>query len=143
MRLPIWYLGVADLRNLSLHLYLYPVSTSSVYSTIFNCSAMSDRYASYREMLNTGLFTTEANCSQYLFDIGILPQQRRCHTCSQYMMIRNCSETKYREGCCWECCSNTVGLRVGSVLGNSNLSYKQFIDILAEFSRLNSERCGR
>ena len=35
MRLPIWYLGVADLRNLSLHLYLYAVSTSSVYSTLY------------------------------------------------------------------------------------------------------------
>ena len=50
-------------------------------------------------------------------------------------MMKPCPESKYREGCCWNCCNKNVGLRVGSVLENRKLSYRQFVDILSEFSR--------
>lgn len=97
--------------------------------------ALRQRYATYREMLNTGLFSSEANCSQYLFDVKILPDKRRCSSCSQYMMIEPCSDNLYREGCCWKCCQNTASIRNGSVLEKKKLLYRQFIDILGEFSR--------
>ena len=92
-------------------------------------------YPSYAEMLTSDLFSTEANCCQYLLDIGILPQQRRCYTCSQWMTIRPCFKALYREGSCWKCCDNTSSLRSGSILQDKKITYRKFIDILAEFSR--------
>ena len=92
-------------------------------------------YPSYAEMLNADLFTTEPNCCQYLLDVGILPQQRRCHTCSKWMSLRPCSTALYREGICWKCCDSTVSLRTGSILQNRRMTYRAFIDILSEFSR--------
>ena len=92
-------------------------------------------YASYLELLDTGLFSTEANCASYLYDVGILPQERQCQSCSQPMNLRACLADLYREGCCWSCCGRTVGVRVGSILHNKNITSRQFIGILAEFSK--------
>ena len=43
---------------------------------------MANRFASYRDMLNAGLFSSEANCLQYLLDVSILPTQKRCPSCT-------------------------------------------------------------
>lgn len=99
---------------------------------------MVSRNASYREMDAAGLFSSEANCTQYLIDVGILAQKKRCTVCASYMMIRPCPETKYPEGSCWQCCNTFVALRNGSILQSRKLSYKQFVDVLSEFSRNSS-----
>ena len=101
---------------------------------------MSDRYASYGEMLDAGLFSTEANCLQYLLDIGILPNQRRCPTCVQWMMILPCSPTYSATGACWQCCGRRICLRSESILSRRRLTCRKFIDVLYEFSRGSSVR---
>ena len=97
-------------------------------------------YPSYREMLDADLLASEDNCCQYLYDVGVLPQQRRCLTCSEWMYIRPCSKALYREGTCWKCCDNTHSLRSGSILEKKVLTYRKFIDLLSEFSRDSSVR---
>ena len=78
-------------------------------------------FASYEELRDSGMFSTEENCDQYLLDLKILPNKRRCNLCSNIMKIGVCSTTKYREGCSWKCeCGNTISLRSGSVLQNKN-----------------------
>ena len=96
---------------------------------------MVSRNTTFREMEAAGLFSSVGNCTQYLIDVGILAQKKRCTSCACYMIITPCPETKYREGSCWQCCNTFFGLRDGSILQNSKLSYRQFIDVLSEFSR--------
>ena len=96
-------------------------------------------YASYEEIRNAGMFSSDANCSQFLLDMKILPTHRQCRGCQNPMAIGSCSTTKYREGCCWKCpCGQTTSLRANSVLENKNISYREFIDILGQFSEGNS-----
>ena len=74
-----------------------------------------------------GMFSSNANCSQFLLDMKILPTHRQCRGCNNPMAIGSCSTTKYREGCCWKCpCGQTTSLRVNSVLENKNISYDKF-----------------
>ena len=98
------------------------------------------RYQSYAEMSRCGLFSSESNCLQYLLDVGILPTERRCITCSGWMNIVECSETLYSERCCWKCCNNTVSMRTGSILQGRRMKYRLFNDILYEFSRGSTVR---
>ena len=94
-------------------------------------------YPSFEELQATGMFTTEANCSQYLLDKKLLPTKRRCLLCpdKDQMNLKTCSTTRYRDGCCWQCpAGHAKSLRAQSVLENSKLSYKDFINILSSFS---------
>ena len=99
---------------------------------------MANGFASYRDMLNTGLFSSEANCLQYLLDVSILPTQKRCPSCIQWMMILPCSPSSYPDGVCWQCCNKRISLRSDSILSRRKLTYRQFIDLLYEFSRGSS-----
>ena len=115
--------------------YLLGNFGSENYQSFDLTANMVSRNTTYREMEAAGLFSSEGNCTQYLIDVGILAQKKRCTRCASYMMIRPCPATKYREGSCWQCCNTFVGLRDGSILQNRKLSYRQFIDVLSEFSR--------
>ena len=85
------------------------------------------------------MFSSDANCSQFLLDMKILPTHRQCRGCQNPMAIGSCSTTKYREGCCWKCpCGQTTSVRTNSILENKNISYREFIDILDQFSEGNS-----
>ena len=94
-----------------------------------------DRYASYREMKDAGLFQGDDNCLQYLLDVGILPQYRHCPTCANLMTSQKCSTLKHRDGYCWSCCGNYLSLRTNSILENRKISCSTLIEILNEFSR--------
>ena len=103
-------------------------------------------YSSYEDLLNSGMFSSEINCAQYLIDMKILPTKRDCPACRTPMKIETCPKTKYREGCCWVCsCKQVVSLRTASALQNRNLTYREFIEILAHFSdsRTVSEAAAR
>ena len=92
-------------------------------------------FASYEELRDSGMFSTEANCNQYLISLKIIPNKRRCGICSSIMKIESCSTGKYREGCSWKCaCGHTVSLRRDSILQNRNISSREFIDILTYFA---------
>ena len=96
-------------------------------------------YASYEEFRSSETFSTEANCCQFLLDMKILPTKRRCTYCDNPMKIETCSTTKYREASCWKCqCGQTKSLRADSVLQNRHITYREFIDILGQFSEGNS-----
>ncbi|KAL5253405.1 hypothetical protein ACHWQZ_G013254 [Mnemiopsis leidyi] len=99
---------------------------------------MANRFASYRDMLNARLFSSEANCLQYLLDVSILPTQKRCPSCIQWMMILPCPPTAYPDGVCWQCCNKRISLRSNSILSRRKQTYRQFIDLLNEFSRGSS-----
>ena len=91
--------------------------------------------SSYREMCDAGIFSSEESSLQYLIDKQILPDRRRCTICSGWMTLTECSRTKYKDGCAWHCCNKWVSVRVGSILHQRRIPYRQFIDLLAEFSR--------
>jgi len=107
---------------------------------------------SYEELHASGMFSTEANCSQYLLGKKILPTKRRCNLCadSPRMTILPCPTSSYKDGCCWQCPKgHRKSLKVDSVLENSNISYKEFISLLASFaegftvSRAAESQCWR
>ena len=92
---------------------------------------------SYEDLQTSGMFSTDANCSQYLLGKKILPTKRRCNICtdSPRMTILSCPTSAYKDGCCWQCPNgHRKSLKVDSVLENSNVSYKEFISILACFA---------
>ena len=94
-------------------------------------------HPSFEELRATGMFSTEANCSQYLIDMKILPTKRRCLLCpdKDRMELKTCSTTRYLDGCCWQCpCGHAKSLKADSVLENSNIVYRDFIRILSCFS---------
>lgn len=96
---------------------------------------MFHKYASYEEFREAGMFSSEANCQQFLLDMKILRTHHRCSRCLIQMTLRECSTTKYREGCCWKCkCEKTIACKTGSILERSNLTYEKFIKILAFFA---------
>ena len=93
------------------------------------------QYASYEEFRDNGLFSTEANCIQFLYDMKILRTHQKCPSCSIPMTLTECPLSKYRDGSCWKCtCGRTIAPRVGSILQQSRITYKEFIKILAHFS---------
>ena len=93
------------------------------------------QYASYEEFRDNGLFYTEANCKQFLYDMKILRTHQKCPSCSITMTLTECPLSKYRDGSCWKCtCGRTIAPRVGSILQQSRITYKEFIKILAHFS---------
>ena len=93
------------------------------------------KYASYEEYRDNGMFSTEANCMQFLYDMKILRTNHQCPRCLISMNLKECPTTKYREGCCWKCkCGKTIAPRIGSILENSNITYEEFIKILAFFA---------
>ena len=96
---------------------------------------MVHKYASYEEFRDHGMFSTEANCMQYLYDMKILRTNQQCPTCRTAMKLKQCPTTRYREACCWKCsCGRTIAPKVGGVLHNSNITYEDFIKILAFFA---------
>ena len=97
--------------------------------------AYSTATASYQQLKDSGVLATEANCIQYCLDTGIVAPFRQCKTCQQYMALVSCASTKYKEEHYWRCCSNVASIRKDSILENSNLTFKQFIDILFSYSR--------
>ena len=93
------------------------------------------KYASYEEYRDNGMFSSEANCMQFLYDLKILRTNHQCPRCRVPMALQECPATKYREGCCWKCkCGKTIAPRVGSILENSHVTYEEFIKILAYFA---------
>jgi hypothetical protein len=55
------------------------------------------------------------------------------------MIQAECPSTKYREGCCWKCiCGGTTAPPIGSILHQSRITYREFIKILAYFSKGNT-----
>ena len=49
--------------------------------------------------------------------------------------ILPCPTSSYKDGCCWQCPKgHRKSLKVDSVLENSNISYKEFISLLASFA---------
>ena len=83
------------------------------------------------------MFSSDANCSQYLLDVKILPTKRRCSLCTDHdrMVIKECSTSSYKDGCCWQCPKgHKTSLKAGSILENSNITYREFILILASFA---------
>ena len=67
---------------------------------------------SFEELRATGIFATEANCSQYLIDMMIHSTKKRCdcELCpdKDRMELKTCSTTRYLDGCCWQCPSGHV-----------------------------------
>ena len=93
------------------------------------------KQASYEEYRDNGMFSSEANCMQFLYDLKILRTNHQCPRCRVSMALQECPATKYREGCCWKCkCGKTIAPRVGSILANSHVTYEEFIKILAYFA---------
>ena len=77
---------------------------------------------SYEEFRDNGLFSTEANCIQFLYDMKILRTHQKCPSCSIPMTLTECPLSKYRDGSCWKCtCGRTVASRVGSILQQSRI----------------------
>ena len=99
-------------------------------------------YASYDELRDLDLFSTPADCAQYLIDQKILPTNRTCVLCSRQMFLNSAYAASYRDGVCWRCpgCKRTVSIRRNSVLENSNISLREFIDIIRQFSESKSVR---
>ena len=60
------------------------------------------QYASYEEFRDNGMFSTEAYCMQFLYDMKILRTHRMCCSCNIPMTLTESSTTKYRNGCCWK-----------------------------------------
>ena len=58
------------------------------------------KYASYVEYRDNGMFSSEANCMQFLYDLKILRTNHQCPRCRVPMALPECPATKYREGCC-------------------------------------------
>ena len=93
------------------------------------------KYAGYEEYRDLGLFRTEANCQKFLYDKKILRTHQQCPVCRKDMVLRECATTTYRDGCCWKCsCGRTTSQRIGSILQNSNVSYAEFINMMACFA---------
>ena len=85
------------------------------------------------------MFSTEANRMQFLYDMKILRNHRKCPSCNIHMTLTEFPTTKYRHGCCWKCsCERTTAPRVGSVLQQSCVTYEEFGKIVAYFSKGNS-----
>ena len=61
------------------------------------------QYASYEEFQDNGMFSTEENCMQFLYDMKILRTHHKCPTCMTPMDLIECPTNKYRDGCCWKC----------------------------------------
>ena len=102
-------------------------------------TSRSYQYASYEEFRDNGMFSSEANCMQFLYDMKILRTHQKCPQCNLPMTLTECPTTKYRDGCCWKCtCGRTTAPRVGSVLQQSRVTYGEFVKILAYFSKGNS-----
>ena len=94
------------------------------------------KYASYEEYRDNGMFSTEANCMQFLYDIKNLRTNHQCPRCLISMNLQERPTSKYREGACWKCkCGQTIAPRIGSILENSNITYEEFIKILASSPR--------
>ena len=97
----------------------------------------SPKYFSFEELQPTGMFSSDANCSQYLLDVKILPTKRCCSLCTNHdrMVINECTTSSYKDGCCWQCPKgHKTSLKAGSILENSNITYREFILILASFA---------
>ena len=58
------------------------------------------KYASYEEYRDNGMFSSEANCTQFLYDLKILRTNHQCPRCCVPMAPQECPATKYREGFC-------------------------------------------
>ena len=73
------------------------------------------KYASYEEYRDNGMFSSEANCMQFLYDLKILRTNHQCPRCRVPMALQECPATKYKEGCCWKCkCGKTITASVGT-----------------------------
>ena len=106
-------------------------------------TSRSFKYASYEEFRDHGMFSTEANCMQFLYDMKILRTHQQCSTCRQTMKLKECATTLYREGCCWKCpCGRTTSPRVGSVLQSSNVAYSEFVKIMSSFAEGKSVKAA-
>ena len=125
-----------------MELWLYKTTSDNCKPSILNVFTMvhtirTHANPTYEELQATGMFSTDANCSQYLLDVKILPTKRRCSRCPDHdrMVIKPCSTAIYKDGCCWQCPKgHTTSLKAGSVLQNSNLPYGDFILILSSFA---------
>ena len=54
-------------------------------------TSRSFKYASYEEFRDHGMFSTEANCMQFLYDMKILRTHQQCSTCRQTMKLKECA----------------------------------------------------
>ena len=59
-------------------------------------TSRSYQYASYEEFRDNGMFSSEANCMQFLYDMKILRTHQKCLSCNIPMTFTECSTTKYR-----------------------------------------------
>ena len=84
----------------------------------------------YHEILTAGMYSTEAKCSQYLLDKEIFPTKRRCSLCPNHDRMEMKPSHTYKD----RCCHMTFLLKFESFLENGNLSYNDFILILAFFA---------
>ena len=81
------------------------LSTSSTQLQMVH-SSRTYQYASYEEFQDNGMFSTEANCKQFHFDI---PRAE-------------CPNTKYRDGYRLKCiCGRTTAPRIASILHQSRI----------------------
>ena len=54
-------------------------------------TSRSYQYASYEEFRDNGMFSSEANCMQFLYDMKILRTQQKCPSCNIPMTLTECS----------------------------------------------------
>ena len=72
-------------------------------------TSRSYQYTSYEEFRDNGMFSSEANCVPFLYNMKFLRIHQKCPSCKMPMTLTECSTSKYRDGCCWKCtCGRTA-----------------------------------
>ena len=54
------------------------------------------KYASYEEYRDNGMFSSEANCMQFLYDMKILRTNHQCSNCLSSMTLQECPLPCYK-----------------------------------------------
>ena len=84
------------------------------------------------DLLRSGSLSSEARALQYCFDVELLRPHQYCEDCQDYMELKACTASRYRDGYCWSCsrCLHVVSVRVGSVLYNRINTFCKFLHLL-------------
>ena len=92
-------------------------------------------FLSYQDLLQQGVLSTEARSLQYCIDVEILRPHQYCEECQNYMLLKECSSSKYGDGYCWACPEDRhfLSVRVGSILHKRNISFSSFLLLLWMF----------
>ncbi len=79
--------------------------------------------------------STEDAARDFLFNRNILKPPLTCSSCSSLMTLQSCSSTKSADLFTWKCpsCKKFKGVRSGSVLAGTNLSFRLFLTLLFHF----------